>query len=82
MFLGCSLGLGVTLTVPAQEKGSVLVPLGKNVVQDLQNETPEVTAELSMQGRGRSAPGCLEVWVGMDGLGAPSTSDGFQLQKH
>lgn len=82
VFFSCSLGLGGTLTVPAQEKGSVLVPLEKNVVQDLQKGTLEVTAELSIQKRGRSTRGCLAVWVGMDGLGALSTSWGFQLPKY
>lgn len=47
--LGCPLGLGLTLTVPVQEKGSVLVPLGENVIQDLQGETLEVTKEPSIQ---------------------------------
>lgn len=41
----CPSGPGVPLTVPVQEKGSVLVPLGENVIQDLQGETFEVTEE-------------------------------------
>lgn len=41
----CPSGPGVPLTVPVQEKGSVLVPLGENVVQDLQGETLEVAKE-------------------------------------
>lgn len=41
----CPSGPGVPLTVPVQEKGSVLVALGENVVQDLQGETLEVTKE-------------------------------------
>lgn len=48
----------VSLTVPVQEKGSVLVPLGEDVVQDLQGETLEVTNELSVQ----ALTGSAQLW--------------------
>lgn len=81
MLLGCPLGLGVTLTVPVQEKGSVLVPLGENVIQDLQGETPEVTREPSTEAPAGSTQGCLTA-EGWDGpLGRQQEQAGFQPPK-
>lgn len=76
MFLGCPLGLGVALTVPVQEKGSVLVPLGENIIQDLQRETLEVTNEPSIQAPAGSIQGCLAV-EGWDGPFGKAASTGW-----
>jgi len=68
----CWAGVGVTLTVPVQEKHRVLVPLGENVVQDLRGETPEVTEEPSIPAPAGSSQGCLtaEGWDGPCGKAA------------
>ena len=81
MLQGCPSDLGVTLTVPVQEKGSVLVPLGENVVQDLQGETLEVTKEPSIPALAGSVQGCLTV-EGWDGpFGRATSADWFPATK-
>ena len=78
---GCPSGLGLTLTVPVQKKGSVLVALGENVVQDLQGETFEVTKEPSIQALAGSLQGCLTI-EGWDGpFGKVASTSWFPTTK-